>query len=219
MLGARVPDFNGFGGKHLFRLTAVRETQNSEDAPNPKFQPVALALPYPVTFFLQHSYKEHMKTSKLLVLTMAAGLAAGGFCIFQAHAAEPTVGQGRFRGQFLERAKEKLGLTDEQVAKIRTELRGEKDTLHDLISKLHEARVDLRNAIQASDATEASVRAASAKVAEVEANLAVARLKVYGKISPILTPEQREQVKQFQSHIDEFLDNAINRAAEKLSAE
>ena len=150
---------------------------------------------------------------------MAAAIAAGGVCVFKAHALERPAAQGRFRGQLLERAKEKLGLTDEQVTKIKAELKGEKETLHDLISKLHEARVGLRNAIQAGDATETSVRAACAKVAEVEANLAVERLKLYGRISPILTPEQREQVKQFQSRIDDFLDNAINRIGDTLGSE
>ncbi len=150
---------------------------------------------------------------------MAAGLAAGGLCVFKAHAVERSAAPGRFRGQLLERAKEKLGLTEEQVTKIKAELKDEKGTLRDLISKLHESRVGLRSAIQAPDATEASVRAASAKVAEVEANLAVERLKLYGRISPILTPEQREQVKQFQSRIDDFLDNAISRVSERLGAQ
>ena len=150
---------------------------------------------------------------------MAVGLAAGGLCVFKVQAQERVAGPGRFRGQLLERAKEKLGLTDKQVMKIKTELKGEKETLHDLISKLHQGRVDLRNAIRAPDASETTVRAASAKVAEVEANLAVERLKLYSRISPILTPEQREQVRQFQSRIDDFLDNAINRVSEKLAAE
>lgn len=150
---------------------------------------------------------------------MAAGLVAGELCVFKAHAQERVAGQGRFRGQLLERAKEKLGLTEEQIAKIKTELKVEKETLHDLVSKLHEARVGLRSAIQAPDANETTVRTASAKVAEVEANLAVERLKLYSRISPILTPEQRDQVKQFQSRIDDFLDNAINRVSERLSTE
>ena len=41
-------------------------------------------------------------------------------------------------------------------------LKADKDTLTSLISRLHEARVGLRNAIQSSDSTEDSVRAASA---------------------------------------------------------
>jgi hypothetical protein len=62
-------------------------------------------------------------------------------------------GLGRVRSQFLERAKEKLGLTAEQVDKIKGELKGEREVLHGLTSKFHEARVGLRNAIQAPDQT------------------------------------------------------------------
>ena len=146
---------------------------------------------------------------------MAAGLlAAGGLITIKANAAEkPALNRGS-RGQFLERAKEKLGLTDEQVTKIKAELKGEKGTLTELLSRLHEARANLREVIQATDATETSVRAASAKVAAVEADLAVERLKLYGRISPILTAEQREKVVEFQSRLDEFLDNRINRLGE-----
>lgn len=100
-----------------------------------------------------------MKISKLLVITLAAGLGVGGLFVVKAHAAERVEARRAFRGHLLERAKEKLGLSDEQVAKIETELKGEKDTLKDLISKLHDARVGLREAFQASDANESSIRA------------------------------------------------------------
>jgi Spy/CpxP family protein refolding chaperone len=107
--------------------------------------------------------------------------------------------------------------SDEQVAKLKAELTGEKDTLRSLIFALHTARIALREAIQAPDANETSVRAASAKVAVAEADLAVERLKLYSKIGPILTEEQREKVKVFQAKIDDFLDTAINRIGEHLA--
>jgi Spy/CpxP family protein refolding chaperone len=160
-----------------------------------------------------------MKTSKWLVLTVAAVLAAGGVFVFHAQAAENAAPQRPLRGHFLQRAKEKLGLSDEQVAQIKTQLASEKDTLKNLISKWHDARVNLRSTIQAPDATEASVRAASAKVAAVEADLAVERLKLFGKLSPILTADQREKVKEFQSRVDDVIDNAISRIGERLTAQ
>lgn len=148
---------------------------------------------------------------------MAAGVCAtSSLFVIKAHAAEKPTSQRAFRGQFLQRAKEKLGLTDEQVTKIRSELKAEKDALSDLISRLHEARVGLLETIQATDATETSVRAASAKVAVVEADLAVERLKLYGRISPILTPEQREKIIEFQTRLDDFLDNRLNHLGEQL---
>jgi len=158
-----------------------------------------------------------MKTSNCLTATLAAALFAGAVITFTSHAAKPPAGHRAFHGHLLERAKEKLGLSDEQLAKIKAELGSEKDTLHALISALHTARVGLREAIQAPDANETSVRAASAKVSVAEADLAVERLKLYGKISPILTEEQREEVKVFQGKIDDFFDTAINRIGEHLA--
>jgi Spy/CpxP family protein refolding chaperone len=159
-----------------------------------------------------------MKMSKYLSIIAATALTAGGLIVLKTHAAEATPAQG-FRGEFLERAKEKLGLTDEQVTEIKTQLAGEKETLKSLLTKWHDARMGLREAIQASDATESSVRVASAKVAAVEADLAVERLKLFSKIGPILTADQREKVKEFQSKIDDFLDHAINRIGERLNAQ
>ena len=158
-----------------------------------------------------------MKTVKWLVIAAAAGfLATGELFTFKAHAAEKPAPERRLRGQFLQRAKEKLGLTEEQVTKIKSELKAEKDTLSELLTRLREARVGLREAIQATDANETSIRAASAKVAAVEADLAVERLKLHGRISPILTPEQHEKITDFQTRLDEFLDNRLNHLGERF---
>ncbi len=159
-----------------------------------------------------------MKMSKYLSIIAVSALAIGAFAVYETHAAEATGARG-FRGQFLERAKEKLGLTDEQVNEIKTQLAGEKEILKSLLTKWHDARVGLREAIQAPDATESSVRVASAKVAAIEADLAVERLKIFSKLSPILTSDQREKVKEFQTRIDDFLDNAITRIGERLNAQ
>jgi Spy/CpxP family protein refolding chaperone len=158
-----------------------------------------------------------MNKSKSLLLLAAAALATGGLIIFKTQAAEPSAANQHPHQQWLERARKKLNLTDAQVAQMKTEVEGEIETVKDLVTKFHDARMGLREAIQTSGATEASVRAAAAKVAAVEADLAVERFKLYGKISPILTADQREQVKQFQSKIDDFLDGAINRLGERLS--
>jgi len=150
---------------------------------------------------------------------MAAALTAGGVIVFNSPAAENSQPQGRFHGQFLERAKEKLGLSDDQVAQIKAQLASEKDNLKSLVMQLHDRRAELRAAIQASGANESSVRAASAKVASVEADFAVERMKLYAKISPILTSDQLAKVQEFQSRLDDFLDTAINRLGERLAAQ
>jgi Spy/CpxP family protein refolding chaperone len=160
-----------------------------------------------------------MKRITFLFLPVVAALSLGELHVPNVQAAEPVSPQRSLRGHWLERAQEKLGLTDDQVDKIRVELRAEKATLKGLISNLHDARAGLRQAIQAPDATEMSVRGASAKVAGVEAELAVERLKLYSKISPILTSEQLEKVKEFRAKMDEFAARAIERIGDRLISE
>lgn len=148
----------------------------------------------------------HMNT-KFLTIVTAAVLVVGG-CLPTVRAADNTVNPP-LRSRILQRIAERLNLSADQKTQIKTILAGEKDTLQTLLSQLHEARINLRTAIHASDASESSVRAASAKVAGVEADLAVERMKLYGKIAPILTDEQRQQISEFEQRADEFVDNAI----------
>jgi Spy/CpxP family protein refolding chaperone len=151
-----------------------------------------------------------MKTSKLFALTFAAALTVGGLFICTSLAADNSATSPTpLRGQILRRIAEKLNLTADQKSQIKTILISEKDTLQNLLAQLHDARKNLRAAIQAGDANEASVRDASAKVAGVESDLAVERMKLYGNISPVLTDEQRKQISDFTQRADDFADNAI----------
>jgi Spy/CpxP family protein refolding chaperone len=151
-----------------------------------------------------------MKTNHLIMI-LAAAVTVGGFIVYQAKAFERGEA-GRFRGgPILKRVAERLNLSDEQRAQIKAVLRNDQDALINLFTQLHAARKGLREAIHASDANESSVRAAAAKVAAVEADLAVERLKLHGKINPILTDEQRENAAEMEKHLDEFVDGIISR--------
>ena len=104
-----------------------------------------------------------------------------------------------------------MNLTADQRTQIKNVLAGERATLAPLLGALHDARKNLRTAIRAGDATEASVRAASANAAAAEADLAVERMKLYGKIAPLLTEAQRQQLADLQQRADDFVDNVIAR--------
>jgi Spy/CpxP family protein refolding chaperone len=160
-----------------------------------------------------------MKTTKWLILTTAAALTAGGLITLHARPANKAGQQRIAQGRFLERAKEKLDLTDEQVAQIKAVLKSERETITGLLSLMHDARTGLREAIQAPEATETSVRVAAAKVADVQAELAVERLKLRGKITPILTDAQREKAAQMRARLDKFADRAIQRMNERLAVQ
>ncbi|HTB85957.1 MAG TPA: Spy/CpxP family protein refolding chaperone [Candidatus Sulfotelmatobacter sp.] len=147
--------------------------------------------------------------NKVLICALAAAILADGFTAVKTYAAEDSVAPAR--GKILQRIAEKLNLTDDQKSQIKTIFTGERDNLQPLVAAVHTARVGLRTAIRAGDATEASVRAASAKVAGAEADLAVERMKIYAKIAPVLTDAQRKELADMQANADEFADNLIAR--------
>ncbi len=151
--------------------------------------------------------------NKILLCTVAAALLAGGVTVNQDFAPNGPAASARApgRGGILQRIADKLNLSADQRAQITTILAGEKDTLTPLLTAVHDARKDLRAAIRAGDANETSVRAASAKVASAEADLAVERMKIFGKIAPILTDAQKQQLGELQQRADDFLDRAITR--------
>ncbi len=156
-----------------------------------------------------------MKTTKWLSITLAAALNLGGWMATPSLAADGAA-PAFPRGRISQRLAEKLNLTDDQKAQIKAVLSGEKGALTALLGQLHDARKALRAAIHASDANETSVRAAAAKVAAVEGDLAVERMKIYGKIAPILTDEQRQQIADFEQRADNFVDGVIARIGERL---
>ena len=154
-----------------------------------------------------------MRTSTWFIFALAAALTAGG--VMTTWAGEPPTGRGRPGRPALARAAEELGLTREQIADIKAALADVKGAVTKLLSRLREARKSLREAIHDANATESSVRAAAKKVGEVEADLAVERFKVYGRLNPILTAEQRDKLKQFEGRMDDFVDGAIKRMGER----
>lgn len=153
-----------------------------------------------------------MKT-KLFTLALAAAVIAGGLTTTQTFAAGQH-GPGALREKIRQRVAEKLGLTDDQKSQIKAVFAGEKDALKPVLAQLHAARAGLRDAIRAQEANEAAVRAAAGKVAAAEADLAVERMKLYGKIGPILNDEQRQKIAEFEQRADEFMDNAIAHLGE-----
>ena len=148
-----------------------------------------------------------MKKSIWLAVALAATVAVGGILTLQAQ--DGSGGPARWRQRGWANAKEKLGLTDAQVAQIKTELRAEKATLTELALKLHDAKIVLRRTINKTGATEAEVRAAATQLGAAEGDLAVLKAKLHARISPLLTPEQLAKILVWQEKVDDFVDGAI----------
>jgi Spy/CpxP family protein refolding chaperone len=155
---------------------------------------------------------------KWLIIPLAAATLAGGFLATKTFAASDsdtnatsTLHSGPRFGRILQRVADRLNLTTDQRSQIQGIIAGDKDNLKTLLQQLHDARINLRTTIQTDGATEADVRAASSKVAGVEADLAVEWLKLFGKISPILTGEQRAKLTELEQNFDSLVDNLIAR--------
>ena len=156
-----------------------------------------------------------MKTNQLLTLAMAAAIIVGGLTTALAQKAnDAATGTGPGHGRILQRLAKKLNLTDDQKSQIKAVLVTDRDALKTLLGQLHDARQGLRAAIRASDANESAVRAASAKVASAEADFAVERMKLYAKIAPILTDEQRRKISDLEQRADSLVAGALARLGE-----
>lgn len=151
-----------------------------------------------------------MNVKKWLGAAIVATVVLAGLTVALKVRAEDAAVRRGMGGQFLSKAKEKLGLTDEEISKVKTELLAEKEILKPLVTSLHDAKIGLREVIQKKGAAESEIRAASAKVAAVEADLAVERAKLYGKLSSILTADQIAKIDEFQEKRDDFVDGAIS---------
>jgi len=84
----------------------------------------------------------------------------------------------------------KLGLTDAQKAQAKAIFEGNKDVVKPLFTSLHAERKNLQTLIHADKTDEAAIRAETAKIAGIQADLNVNRAKVGAKFRAILTPAQ-----------------------------
>lgn len=153
-----------------------------------------------------------MKKKTLLTLLAATLITVSG--ILYANAA-PSAGGPHGRPQIWQRIISELDLSKEQIEKIKAELRSEKENVAPLLTRLHETRKELRGTIQ-SDGDEKAIRAAHAKVADVEADLAVQRAKIRARIVPHLTEEQLQKMKAMEEKLDEVAIQAIRNLGQRL---
>ena len=107
-----------------------------------------------------------MNKKLLLSLLAATAITVGGIVTY-ANAAPGRPGV-HGRHQVMHRILSHLDLSEEQIGKIKSELRSEKENFAPLLRKLHEARKELRETIQ-EGGDEDAIRAAHAEVAAVEA--------------------------------------------------
>lgn len=155
---------------------------------------------------------------KTLLLGCAALLLPGGLLFAGSRHDSPSrddagFGSGRFhhRGAMLHQVAQKLDLTDEQRSGIREIFKSHRTELRDAMEKIRAAREEQNDAIHADAFDEGNIRAAAAKLAAAEADLAVARGRVASEVQALLTPEQRTKAKELLSQAQSFRRGMFER--------
>ena len=97
----------------------------------------------------------------------------------------------------------RLDLSDAQRDQVRSLVESRRDETKGLADRARSAHDALQAAVTADTFDEGAIRAHSAEVASVEADMAVARARLHADILQILTAEQRTQLKALQAQMKE----------------
>jgi len=133
-----------------------------------------------------------------LALAEETGTAPGVAGEQRGHGCRPGK-QARHGKHFLNRLADQLGMTETQRTQAKAILETSRSQAKPLAAGLKQERHQLRNLIHSGTADEAAIRAQSAKVAAVQADLAVQRAQTVKKLMALLTPEQQTKLKELKA--------------------
>ena len=97
---------------------------------------------------------------------------------------------GKHRQHNFKRIAKKLGLSDAQKAQVKAIFQANKEVMMPIYTNLHAERKNLQALLHADTVDEAAIRAETAKISGIQADLNVNRAKVGIQFRAILTPEQ-----------------------------
>ena len=119
----------------------------------------------------------------------------------------------------LKKMARELGLSPQQKQQVQDIFKKNKPQAQPLFQNLVTEKRALRALIQAETIDEAAIRAQSAKVAAIQADLAVQRAQTAQELRTVLTPEQIEKFKAIQQKRDQRMDKFRDRAGQKTGKE
>ena len=94
-----------------------------------------------------------------------------------------------------------VNLTDAQREQVRSIVESHRDEMQALGERARPAHDALEETLSNGTFDEGTIRARSAEVATVEADMAVVQARVYSEVFQILTPEQQAQVAKLQAEM------------------
>jgi periplasmic protein CpxP/Spy len=114
-------------------------------------------------------------------------------------AASPASADAAQPQHYTQRLQKRLGLTDDQAAKVQAVQQQNHDAFRQVAASLRKAQADLRQmALNGADA--AAVQAKTAEVQQLLGQIVQLRVQTLQQLAPILTPEQRQKMAQLGMH-------------------
>lgn len=107
--------------------------------------------------------------------------------------------KGHRDGDFLKKMARELSLTEQQQAQARALFENNRAEHKPLMESLRVERGRMQELVHSGKADEAAIREQAAKMAAVQADLAVARARAAKQFLALLTPNQAAQLKELQS--------------------
>ena len=132
--------------------------------------------------------------------------------------AVPLKGRGDFAPRMFARLSRALDLSADQQASIKNVLRTHAEEIAAQMTASRTARRALREAVMASPSNEATIRARAAEAGRIQGDGAVLFAKIRAELDPILTPDQREKARTFQSRVRDRGDSAAESMKKFLNS-
>src|SRR4051812_41656435 len=122
-------------------------------------------------------------------------------------------------GHHLKQMAKELQLTPSQKQQVKAIFAKNKPATGPIMKQLMAERRGLRSLIQADAVDEAAIRAQSAKVAAIQADMAVHHAQLAQEIRAVLTPEQILKAKELQARRDKKMEERAARFGKRFEQE
>ena len=119
-------------------------------------------------------------------------------------------------GMDIDKHLDKLGVTKEQKTAAAKMLQSYGERGHAMVDEFITARAELCKQVHAEEYNETAIREASRRAAETTEELAVLGARILRDLRSLLTPEQREQLRETHPKTQESVHDHVSRIREKI---
>jgi len=152
------------------------------------------------------------RRSTLCICVFAVALLVGGRAIQAQHGSDP-IAEHLFPPDLIRLAHKEIGLTDDQVAKLKGEVQTAQDRVADLERRRQDEMQALVNLLKKDHPEEKAVLDQSDKVSNLETEIKQTHLVMLVRIKNTLTVEQQAKLKEVKGSVD-----AVQAKMERVKA-